>query len=265
VSLTDQPRRVQSHRETEFVDVSLRFGNARVQIRFPGQAAADALMPALSPRLAEPLGPADATITVRDRESPTWWERGAPLRLALASVLASDRRRVVHASAVGDDRGGLLLVGPRQSGKTTVAMAALRSGLGFVADDYLLLDASGPFEAVSLYGTACVRTEASDDAKHVVDVEALFPGALRKSLPVRGVVLPRIVSGRTAWRPASPAAALRAWAPTTVFQMAGEEGRAMPLLAEVVRRVPCFGLDVGDAPASLAGAVNELLDRAGSS
>ena len=274
----------------------LRFGDARVQIRFPGQAVADAMMPALSPRLDERPGPPHATITVctasadpgdpvshsgaasldpvcgREllcrvsvRESPTWWERAAPLRLALASVLGSDRRRVVHASGVGDDRGGLLLVGARRSGKTTVTMAALRSGMGFVADDYLLLDAGVPFEAVSLYGTACVRVGSGDSPKHVVNVQALIPGALRASLAVRAVVLPRIVSGQTAWRPASPATALRVWAPTTVFQMAHDRGAAVPLLAEVVRRVPCFALDVGDDPASLAGAVDELLDRAGSS
>jgi hypothetical protein len=191
-----------------------------------------------------------------------WWERAAPLRPALFWALAGERRHLVHAAAVGDDRGGVLLAGPRGSGKTTVALAGVAQGVGFVADDYLLLDARGEPEAVSLYGTASIATASAGEEKQVLDVARAMPGALRGSLPVRAVVVPRIRGGRTRLRRVSPAEALRAWAPTTLLQMPLAGGRALASLAAVVRSVPCFGLDVGDDAAELAGAVERVLDEA---
>lgn len=253
------------------MEARLRFADVRVGVRFTDRPVAEALLPALAHRLDAGPGPVDATITVRchDREKLAWWERAAPLRPPLLRALGGDRRRVVHAAAVGDERGCVLLVGARLAGKTTVATAALRGGFGFVADDYLLLQAGSPFEAVALYGTVCVRARDDvtrlrrDVVKDVLYVEALMPGALRDSLPVRAVVMPRIAAGGgTRWRPVRAAAALRAWAPTTAFLMPTDRGAAVPLLSELVQAVPCFALDVGDSSVEIAGAVDELLDRA---
>jgi hypothetical protein len=265
------------------VEVGLRFADVRARVRFLDEALAEALLPALSPRLDERPGPVSATVTVVPGSGPAvsvdpgrrellcpvnehqnlkWWERAAPLRLALSWLLAGERRRVVYAGAVGDDRGCALLVGGPASGKTTTALAAVRGGLGFLADDYLLLRAGTSYDGVSLYGTASTR---QGDTKTVVDLASLMPGAVQESLPVRAVVLPRVAGGRTRWRPASPATALRQWGPSTVFQMPLDKGAALPLLAEVVRQVPCFTLDVGDDEGELAGAMHELLDEAVSS
>jgi hypothetical protein len=256
----------------------------RARVRFAGQGIADALLPALSHRLDEGPGPVRGTITVvpgpeptlsidrarrellcRVNETPAWWERAAPLRLALSWLLVGERRRVVYAAAVGDGRGCALLVGARGSGKTTAALAAVRAGLGFLADDYVLLQAGPTYDATSLYGTAATPEQSDGHAKTVLDVESLVPGSVRELLPVRAVVLPRVVGGRSRWRPASPATALRRWAPTTVFQMPLDKGAAVPMLGELVRRVPCYELNVGDDQSELAGALDGLLDRAVSS
>lgn len=209
-----------------------------------------------------------------------WWERAAPLRPSLFWALGGESQHLVHAGAVGDDRGGVLLVGARGSGKTTAALAAMNRGLSLVADDYLLLNAGTPLEAVSLYNTASVAdgpdtgsaagTSAVGKAavgnvaqeKTVLDLRALAPGSLRESLPVRAVVVPRVRGGQAQVRRLSPAAALRAWAPSTVFQMPFDDGAVVASLAAVVRRVPCFALDVGDDEAELAAALVEVLERA---
>jgi hypothetical protein len=191
-----------------------------------------------------------------------WWERAAPLRPALYWALGGEGRHLVHAGAVGDDRGGVLLAGARGSGKTTVALAALAHGLGFVADDYLLLHAIDEPEAVSLYSTVSICAAPAAGAKIVVDVTSLRHGSLRESLPVRAVAVPRIRGGRARLRRLSPAEALRAWAPTTVFQMPFDDGAALASLGAVVRRVPCFALDVGDDWAELARAVEQVLEQA---
>jgi hypothetical protein len=140
-------------------------------------------------------------------------------------------------------------------------MAALRHGLHFVADDYILLNAATG-AAVSLYNTISILPAPGADEKTVVDVGSLVPGSLCASLPVRAVVVPCIAGGRTQVRRVSPAAALRAWAPSTVFHMPYDDGAVVSSLADVVRRFPCFALDVGDDEADLARAVVEVLDQA---
>ena len=107
-----------------------------------------------------------------------------------------------------------------------------------------------------------IATASAGEEKQVLDVARAMPGALRGSLTVREVVVPRIRGGRTRLRRVSPAEALRAWAPTTLLQMPLAGGRALASLAAVVRSVPCFGLDVGDDAAELAGAVERVLDEA---
>jgi hypothetical protein len=189
-----------------------------------------------------------------------WWDRAAPLRPALFWALGGDGRHLVHAAAVGDDRGGILLVGAAGSGKTTVARAAAVNGYGYVADDYLLLIQLGTeATAVSLYSTMSVRAEPEAEEKVVVDLAALMPGSLRESLPVCAVVVPRIIGGPTRLSRLSPANALLAWAPCTALQMPFD-GAMLATLAAVVRQVPCFELQVGDEEAELAGAVESILE-----
>jgi hypothetical protein len=84
-----------------------------------------------------------------------WWERAAPLRPAFFWALTGPGRHLVHAGAVGDpERGGTLLAGAGGSGKTTLALAALVSGLRYVADDYLLLETDPSPVAWNVYSTA---------------------------------------------------------------------------------------------------------------
>ena len=90
------------------------------------------------------------------------------------------------------------------------------------------------------------------------------PDALAESLPIRAVIMPRIQGGRARLRQVRGAEALLALAPSTAFQMPFDDGAVVRSLASVVRRVPCFGLLVGDHPAELADAVDRVLEMAAS-
>jgi hypothetical protein len=215
---------------------------------------------------------------VPDVATLPWWERAAPLRPALFWALSGPGRHLVHAGAVGDARrGGVLLAGAGGSGKTTVALAALTAGMAYVADDYLLLHSHPEPVAWNMYGTAkldagqlarfpqlagavSVSADPVADEKAVLDVEAVSPHALVSSLPIRAVLVPRIRGGRARLRRASAGEALLALAPSTTFQMPFDDGQVVSSLAAVARRVPAFGLDVGDDPGELAGALERILD-----
>ena len=105
-----------------------------------------------------------------------WWERAAPLRVALSWALRGPSRPLVHAGAVGDDRGVVVLAGARGSGKTTVALAALADGLQYLGDDYVLLDGAGEATVSPVYNTASVRPAAGSEEKAVLDLAEMMPG-----------------------------------------------------------------------------------------
>jgi hypothetical protein len=197
---------------------------------------------------------------IADSETLPWWERAAPLRAALFWALTGGGPRLVHAGAVGDERGGVLLAGARRSGKTTVAVAAAAHGFGYLGDDSVLLYGSGGLTAGSIYNTASVLADADAEAKTVLDVAS---GSLRDSVAVRAVIVPRIDGGPTQLSPIEPSAALLAWAPTSALRLPYDQEEVVATLGNVVRRVPCFALRVGDDARELAAAVDEALTRAG--
>jgi hypothetical protein len=199
---------------------------------------------------------------VADTEALPWWERAAPLRAALFWVLTGGGPRLVHAGAVGDERGGVLLAGAPRSGKTTVAVAAARYGFGYLGDDSVLLYGGGGLTVASLYGTASVVADMEARDKAVLDMAATTPGSLRDSVAVRAVIVPRIDGGSTRLWPIEPSQALLAWAPTSTLRLPFDEGEVVATLAEVVWRVPCFALEVGDDAQELAAAVDQALAQA---
>lgn len=66
---------------------------------------------------------------------------------------------MLHSAAVGIDGKGVLIAGRSGSGKTTFAVSCLFAGLDFVSDDYTLLSASGPLQAMPLYTVVGVTQE----------------------------------------------------------------------------------------------------------
>ncbi len=208
-----------------------------------------------------------------------WWERAAPMRTALFWALAGNGRHLVHAGAVGDERGGILLVGAGGSGKTTMALAALIAGLRYVSDDYVLVTTDSGPRALNVFATAkldeghlerfpelAVQARriglGEPDEKFVLDVPSACPGALTAALELRAVAVPRITGGTTALRPTSAGEALLALAPSTIMQLPYDGGAVLAPLGRLLRSLPSFAIDVGDDRDGLAGALDEALERA---
>ena len=173
----------------------------------------------------------------------------------------------LHAASMAIGGCGVLLVGPKASGKTTLALALTSRGHGFLGDEIAALRVASrellPLRrSVSVRrGPASRRVEAVLEATHRThqrfpdgeprlraEIDQLFPDNVAAPVPLGAVVflrsigveprLERIAVARSHLKDLTP---LR----STLWHLPPAT-RAMRLLA-VLSRTPCFCLDVGDA------------------
>ena len=211
-------------------------------------------------------------LSARDQAAPFlrifhWWS-------------LSEGFHMVHGAAVGTIQGAALLVGHSGSGKSTTSLSCIDSGLQFLADDSTLIE-PGPLPMVhSLYssGKADPRSMSMlphlagefmpvrNDSKAVVFLAERHPGGLLTKAPLRAIILPSF-SGAGRWEvsPAAPSDALRALAPSTIFQMPGGKAESFARMAALVRAIPCWTLRLGADPMAAVPVLLDILTRSGPS
>lgn len=210
-----------------------------------------------------------------DHQLP-YWEYGSPLRSILHWWLLGKGLQLVHAAAVGNSNGGVLIGGKGGSGKSTTALTCLESDLFYVGDDYTLLGLeSGPV-VHSLYNSAKLNSDHVQrfpallpkianpdrlaDEKALLFVNEHFPAKVATRLPVRAVLLPRVTGiPETRWKQVSVAMTLAALAPSTIFQLPRAGNEAFQFLAAFVRQLPCFSLEVGTDLSNIPPVIEQLL------
>lgn len=205
-----------------------------------------------------------------------YWENGSPLRTILHWWLLTRGLQLVHAAAIGNSTGGVLIGGKGGSGKSTTALACLESNLSYVGDDYTLLELdSGPV-VHSLYNSAKLNSDhvqrfpallpRIDNPTRLAEEKALlfvhehYPLKVATRLPVRAILLPRVTGlAETRLKRVSVAKALAALAPSTIFQLPRAGNEAFKFLAAFARQLPCFSLEVGTDLFSIPPVIEGLL------
>lgn len=226
----------------------------------------------------------EAYVSYSDATTLPYWELGSPLLTVLHWWMHEHGRQLVHGAALGTERGGVLLVAPGGSGKSSTALATLSAagratGLRYAGDDYCLVGLEPEPWAYSLYGTGkldagqvarfpdlltgpVLNPDRSDGEKIVVLVSRGAPEQMIHDFQVLSLVVPVIDGGPCRVAPISAGGALRALAPSTVLQLSGAGGATLAALAELARRVPTHALhlspDPREAPAVLAALIDEL-------
>lgn len=217
-----------------------------------------------------------ALFRAREARELPWWERASPFRSILHWALEARGRRFVHAAAVANETGGALLAGRGGSGKSTTAMLCLENGFAYAGDDYVGVSIDDVPRAHALFTSAklsaasvewlpflhdAVRVAPTGHEKGVAMLGERFPRQIASSLPLHAVIVPRVAGGTSRLQRISGGAALRALAPTTLLQLPGSGAETFAALADLVRRLPAWSLDLGDdrnaIPSLVARAIEE--------
>ena len=211
-------------------------------------------------------------------------ERATPFREPLHPLLARRRSWMTHAGAAGADGRCALIVGPSGSGKSTLALSCARAGMDIVGDDYVVLESGPDTVAHAMQSTAKMTAKTAEllgvadrfraaDFDRTVEVlektefqvDSIFPGCLRRQLTVAAIIAPRVAGlERPRLTPIPPPAALRSLAPSTLLQVRTHVGPLLPALADLVKSVPCFSLELSTDIAANAAAVGSALEGDGS-
>jgi energy-coupling factor transporter ATP-binding protein EcfA2 len=187
---------------------------------------------------------------------------------------------------VGRDGRGVLLVGRGGSGKSTLALSCALAGMEVAADDYVLLEMGLSPLAHAMQSTAKLTEDSvarlglggdaidpagfeptlEGPAKALVEIRTLAPGAMVRHLEISAVVAP-VGNGSGGLKPTlrlvSGAQGLRAVAPSTIVQSGFQGGSSLAALADLVRRVPSYELELSSDPASNAATVRRLVEDLG--
>lgn len=212
----------------------------------------------------------------RDAETLPWYERAAPFRTLLHWVLEARGCRFVHAAAVGTQHGGALLAGRGGSGKSTTAMLCVERGFDYAGDDYVGIRMDEVPHAHAIFTSAklsassidwlpflrrAIRVAPVGDEKGVAMISELLPQQMASTFPLRAVIVPQVTGGTSGLRRVSGGAALRALAPTTLFQLPGSGEVAFAHLADVVRRLPAWSLELGEDRAEIPNLVARAIEE----
>jgi hypothetical protein len=213
-----------------------------------------------------------------DAEGLPYWERGSPLQTLLNWWTTSQHRQYIHAAAVGAKDGGVLLTAKGGSGKSTSALACLKSELTYASDDYCLVTTDPVPYVYSLYNSAKLKGakdlerfpdlaplvsngDRLDEEKALIFLKEHFPEKIVTGFPLKAILVPKITGEPdTRLRKSTPIHALTALAPSTLFQLSGTGQSALEMMSGLVKQVPCYTLELGTDIAQIPKVILDFLE-----
>jgi hypothetical protein len=184
--------------------------------------------------------------------------------------------QLLHAAAVGTADGGVLVTGKGGLGKSTTALACLAAGMGYVGDDYLVVELTPEPRAHSLYCTAklnadhlerfpqfrklATNLEFLGEEKAVIRLYPHHANLIARELPIRAVLTPRVSDeAETRFEAISKAELQGAAAFTTLSQLPHAGRRTHEFVDRLVGGLPGARIALGRDIARIPTAVARLL------
>lgn len=220
----------------------------------------------------------------------TSWEDAAPLKMILHWWLRDQGLQFLHAGAVGNETGGVLLGGKGGSGKSTTTLlcvgllqglngdGASEHGLRYASDDYTVVSQEDPPVAYSMYNAAKLHAnhlrqtmpallpavsnpDKMDEEKAVLFLKESCPQKLVDQLRIKAILLPRVTGkSHSELKRVSPALGVSAIAPSTLFQMRWSRQEDMRNMVGLIGRVPNYQLNLGTNLREIPELIATLLE-----
>ena len=196
---------------------------------------------------------------------PTDWAK--PMHSLWLTWFKDRELPLLHASLVSHRGRGALVIGPSNSGKSTVALACLASGMKLVADDYVVCDVdlvgrgfySGVwFEPQHSGLTDFDLQEALHHPREAKSCLLLDEEHWQAQAPIDVLVLPDY-SGEVEFERITADTAYQALAPSTLENFPSARAQ---VLKRLVREVPAFRIGTNE-PALIAERVARALELRG--
>ena len=208
------------------------------------------------------------------------WDAGAPLRIPLHWASLDRGRRLVHGATLGDDRAAILITGPGRTGKSGMTLTGIAHGLKTVGDDYVVIEPGDPPVAwqafrllkqdragISRLPGLAARVRDSHpnwQGKLELDPEALFPGCMAVSQPIRAILVPHIgAATETRIVPIERQFAFDALTRSTLQQFPTERASGFLFCAGLSKTLPCFGVALSEAPDEIAATLKRFIEGLG--
>lgn len=201
-------------------------------------------------------------------------DRAAPMHHLLTLLLGIQGRYLFHGAAVGEEEGGVLILGAGGSGKSTTALACLEDGMAYAGDDRCLLAIHGLPHVYSLYGTAklmdinqfpCFASVVdmdgiTRDEKAMYLLHRLSDNTLHCGFPLRAIMLAQIEAiEETRISPTSHARGFLALAASVALHMPERRKHTLRCLDSVARQLPVYDLKLGANIRSTPEVIRKLL------
>ncbi len=218
-----------------------------------------------------------ALFWIEDIEQIPYWERGSPLQAILNWWTSKKNLQYVHAGAVGIESGGVLLVGKGGSGKSTTALACIDSELTYASDDYCLITNDPMPYVYSIYNTAKLKgiadlerfphlanlisnSDRLDQEKAMIFLQKYYPSQVVKGFPLRAILISQITGKlETTLRKSSSMMALKAIAPSTMFQLSGTNQHTLQTISKLIKQLDCYVLELGTDIKQIPKVILKLL------
>jgi hypothetical protein len=220
----------------------------------------------------------EAVYWVRIADAMPAGPRAAPLRSILHWSLEPRGAHLLHAAAVGDDNGAVLITGEGIAQRSTTALASIARGLHFAADEYVVVRVDPEPMVYSLYSTA--RVDAVDLPRHpalvpyvvnapvpagekaIVRLYPAFSQQIMRAAKLRAVLSPRVGRGEGTGFGLVDAGRLgRCAAIATLSRLPYADPRSAALIEAMVDRLPGLELQLGSDASGVVAAIRGLLSR----
>ena len=207
------------------------------------------------------------------------YERAAPLKVLLHWGLRERGCALIHAGAIGNAAGAVLIVGKTGAGKSTTTLACLNAGLSYLSDDRCLLSLTPRPQVYCIYNSAklhlaqmtCFPTllaQVNNLAETVTEKALLYlhevaPRQLAHALPIRAILLAKVAGTlHTTLSPLSRMALLRDFVTSTLVYQPGAVQAEVAMMTALVRQTPCYQLNLGSDLAGIPPVVEQAIDAA---